>query len=48
MKQILVMLATVILGLFLFNLICGDQPGSVMSAVKTVWDNEIEARTREP
>ncbi|WP_165445390.1 hypothetical protein [Bacilliculturomica massiliensis] len=48
MKQILVMLATVILGLFLFDLVCGDQPGSVMSTVKTVWDCEIQARTREP
>lgn len=48
MKQLIVMVASVMLGLFLFNLICGDQQTSVLSAVKTVWNCEIEARTQEP
>lgn len=48
MKQLIIMVATVLLGLFLYNLICGPQQGSVMSAVRSVWSSEIEARTQEP
>lgn len=47
MKQLIVMVASVMLGLFLFNLICGQQQGSVMNTVKSVWNTEIEARTQE-
>lgn len=48
MKQLIVMVATVMLGVFLFNLICGPQQTSVLSTVKTVWNYEIDARTQEP
>lgn len=47
MKQLIILVASVMLGLFLFDLICGEQQGSVMSTVKSVWSTEIEARTQE-
>lgn len=33
------------LGLCLFNLIAGEQDSSIYSAVKGVWNTEIQART---
>lgn len=48
MKQLIVMVASVMLGIFLFSLICGGQQSSILSTIKTVWNYEIEARTQEP
>ncbi len=45
MKQLIVLLATVVLGLFLFQLIAGKDEGSIYSSVKKVWLAEIGQRT---
>lgn len=45
MKELIVLLASVILGVFLFGLIAGSGEGSVYSSVKSVWDAEIQMRT---
>ena len=47
MKQMIVMIATVILGLSIFQLVCGKQEGSVLNAMKDAWQQEIEVRTHE-
>lgn len=45
MKELVVLIATIMLGLFLFNLIAGEQESSIYSAVKGVWNSEIRVRT---
>ena len=39
--------AMIVLGLCLFSLIAGEQETSIYSAVKGVWNTEIQARTLE-
>ena len=46
MKQFIVLTASILLGVFLFNLIAGSGSDSVYSEVKTVWEKELEARKR--
>ena len=45
MKELIILIASIMLGLFLFNLIAGEQDSSIYSAVKGVWNTEIQART---
>ena len=45
MKQLIVLVASIMLGIFIFGLIAGPQDGSIYSEVKGVWQQEIEART---
>ena len=47
MKELIILIASIMLGVFLFNLIAGDTDRSVYSAVKGVWQTEIRARTLE-
>lgn len=47
MKQLIVMVAMVALGLVLFNLIAGDE-GSVKSQMKEAFEMEINMRTSYP
>ncbi|HPX71005.1 MAG TPA: hypothetical protein PL035_02485 [Bacillota bacterium] len=44
MKQLIVLTAMILLGIFIFQLIAGRQDGSVFNEVKNVWEMEIEAR----
>jgi hypothetical protein len=48
MKQFIVLIAMLALGLAIYNLIAGPDEGSMLSAVKGIWADEIELRTREP
>ncbi|MGI6728144.1 MAG: hypothetical protein ACOX4P_06245 [Anaerovoracaceae bacterium] len=48
MKQLIVMIAMVVLGISIFNLIAGGDEGSIVSVVKGVWGQEIEMRTGSP
>lgn len=48
MKQMIVMLAMVVLGVFLHQLIAGEDGGSVASTLSDLWRWEIEARTYTP
>ncbi len=45
MKELIVLIASIMLGLCLFSLIAGDTDKSVYSAVKGVWQREIQVRT---
>ena len=45
MKQMIVLAATIMLGVFLYGLIAGPGEGSIYSEVKNVWQHEIDART---
>lgn len=48
MKQVIVMMATILLGVSIFHLIMGPQSDSVFSTVQGVWKQEIEIRTQSP
>ena len=43
MKQIIVLTASILLGLALFSLIAGRE-GSIYSAAKNVWESEADMR----
>lgn len=43
MKDMIVLLASVILGIFIFNLIAGDE-NSVRSELKKAWTEEVSRR----
>ena len=47
MKELIVLVASIMLGLFLFNLIAGEGDDSMYSVVKDVWNREIRVRTLE-
>ena len=47
MKELIVLVASIMLGIVLFSLIAGTQEGSVYSDVKDVWQTEVEIRTME-
>ena len=44
MKELIILIASIMLGLCL---IAGEQETSIYSAVKGVWNTEIQARTLE-
>lgn len=48
MKQFLVMLASIALGIFLFHLIMGQQDSSLFSCVQGVWKQQIELKSYQP
>ncbi|WP_324823742.1 hypothetical protein [Sinanaerobacter sp. ZZT-01] len=48
MKQIIVMVATILLGIAIFYMIMGPQDNSVYSTVQGVWKQEIDVRTKSP
>jgi hypothetical protein len=48
MKQLIVMAATVALGIVLFQLFAGDTDDSILSVLKNVWEQEIAIRSGHP
>lgn len=44
MKQLIVMIAAIMLGVQLFIMIAGNQNDSVFSTMREVWVREIDAR----
>lgn len=48
MKQLIVMIAAILLGIYIFGLIAGPEEGSVRSTVGRLWQQEIAVRTAEP
>ncbi|NLY70930.1 MAG: hypothetical protein GX076_04525 [Clostridiales bacterium] len=48
MKQLIVMLVMVVLGIAIFNLIAGDEGHSILNVMKDVWEEEIQIRTNYP
>ena len=45
MKQIIVMAATVLLGIYIFHLVAGPEDSSIYSGVRRLWQKEINVRT---
>jgi len=41
------MIATIMLGIYIFGIIAGSKEGSVISTVRQVWMHEIDARNME-
>jgi hypothetical protein len=48
MKQFIVLIAMVALGLAIYGMIAGPGEHSMLSSVKGLWTDEIDLRTREP
>jgi hypothetical protein len=48
MKQIIILCATMLLGVVIFNLVAGSQQDSVMNTVKSVWEKEIDMQKKYP
>jgi hypothetical protein len=48
MKQFIILIAMVGLGLVIYGMIAGSDGNSVFSSVKVIWADEIELRAREP
>ncbi len=44
MKQLIVLLAALLLGLQLFSMIAGSEENSILSTMSRLWVQEIEAR----
>ncbi len=45
MKQLIVMVASILLGIFLFRMIAGPEENSLYSNVKQLWQKELQIRT---
>lgn len=48
MKQVIVMLAMILLGIAIFQIVAGEDEDSVLSTMKGVWQQEIQVRTTHP
>jgi hypothetical protein len=48
MKQFIVLVAMLALGLSIYSMVAGPDDDSMLSSVKGIWAGEIELRTREP
>ena len=48
MKQLIIMMAMVMLGVALFALIAGRDEGSILNVMKGIWEQEIQIRTDSP
>ena len=46
MKQVIVMTASILLGIFLFDLIAGPSEGSIDSQVGHLWQQQVTVRTQ--
>jgi hypothetical protein len=47
LKQLIVLAATVILGIYIFSLIASEKDGSIYSIVRDVWLVEVSIRDSE-
>ena len=45
MKQLIILIASILLGVALFNMIAGDSPKSTKSVLKNVWQQEMQVKT---
>lgn len=48
MKQLIVLFAMIILGVFIYGLIMDDNGSGVYSNVKAVWEKQIEIQSTYP
>lgn len=48
MKQFIVMASTIFLGVYIFNLILGNNDESIANTISNVWQSSIESRKMAP
>lgn len=48
MKQFIVLAAMVALGIYIYNVIAGPEPGSIMSSLSGLWLKGVEIRSYTP
>ena len=48
MKQIIILFAMIIVGIYTYGLLMGEDEGSVLSNVKKVWEKQIEQQRMYP
>ncbi len=48
MKQFIVMCSSIALGLVIYNIIVGNDDGSIFMVLKSCWSNEVAARSLMP
>jgi hypothetical protein len=48
MKQLIVLSSTILLGVFIYGLIMGDSDSSIINAMSSVWEANVEARKLNP
>lgn len=48
MKQFIVLFSTIMLGVFIFNLIMGDSDDTILSTVQNLWEGELAMRAQNP
>jgi len=47
MKQAIIMVAMIILGIFVFQMVAGDDETSIKSGISKAWEHEITERVRQ-
>ena len=45
MKELIILCCSVMLGIFIYGLIMGDQGDSIMTSLGRVWQSGLETRT---
>ncbi|MFV0516296.1 MAG: hypothetical protein ACK5MV_02760 [Aminipila sp.] len=48
MKQLIVLISMIMLGMYMFNIIVGDNENSIGTSMKDIWAKGIEIRTYTP
>ena len=48
MKEIIVLCASIMLGLIIYSLVSGPDPDSVLNTAKGVWEHEIAVQRQYP
>ncbi len=48
MKQLIVLISMIMLGMYMFNMIVGDNENSIGTSMKDIWAKGIEIRTYTP
>jgi hypothetical protein len=48
MKQLIVLTAMIALGIAIFSMIAGSDDESLLGTMKSVWNQELQERTRLP
>ena len=48
MKQIIILCSMILLGIFIYNLVSGEQDSSILSNIKTIWQSELNAQKVYP
>ncbi len=48
MKQYIVLISMIMLGIYIFNIVAGEGEGSLNASLKNVWQEQVVVRTYSP